>query len=169
MIIASNYALRLMHTSYVIAIGSNQRHPRYGAPAQIVTAVIEALTPLARSRIISSRPIGPSQRRYANAAILIESALMPPALLLKLKSIEHDFGRRAAGQRWSARVLDLDIILWSGGVWVDKTLTIPHPEYRSRSFVLGPLRNVAPQWRDPLTGFSTLQLKACLDRKRPCP
>jgi 2-amino-4-hydroxy-6-hydroxymethyldihydropteridine diphosphokinase len=169
MIIASNYALHLMRTSYVIAIGSNKRHPRYGAPAQIVAAVIEALMPLARSRIISSRPIGPSQRRYANAAILIESALMPPVLLLKLKSIEHNFGRRTSGQRWSARVLDLDIILWSGGIWADKTLTIPHPDYRVRSFVLGPLCDVAPKWRDPVTRFSALQLKACLDRKRPRP
>jgi 2-amino-4-hydroxy-6-hydroxymethyldihydropteridine diphosphokinase len=158
-----------MRTSYIIALGSNRRHPRHGAPARVVAVAMAALDPVARSRIISSRPIGPSQRAYANAAILIESDLTPPALLEHLKAIEHGFGRRASGQRWRARVLDLDIILWSGGIWADKTLTIPHPAYRVRSFVLGPLCDVAPQWRDPLTGFSALQLKARLDRKRPRP
>jgi 2-amino-4-hydroxy-6-hydroxymethyldihydropteridine diphosphokinase len=156
-----------MRTSYILALGSNRRHPRHGAPARVVAAAMAALDPVARSRIISSRPIGPSQRAYANAAVLIESDLTPPGLLEHLKAIERDFGRRASGQRWSARVLDLDIILWSGGIWADEWLIIPHPAYRLRSFVLGPLCDVAPQWRDPLTRFSALQLKACLDRKRP--
>jgi 2-amino-4-hydroxy-6-hydroxymethyldihydropteridine diphosphokinase len=156
-----------MRTSYIIALGSNRRHPRHGAPARVLTAAMAKLDPLVRSRIVTSRPIGPSLRAYANAAIVIESDLSPPALLMHLKSIERGFGRRSGGQRWLARVLDLDIILWSGGIWADKALTIPHPAYRLRSFVLGPLCDVAPKWRDPLTRFSALQLKACLDRKRP--
>jgi 2-amino-4-hydroxy-6-hydroxymethyldihydropteridine diphosphokinase len=153
-----------MRTSYIIALGSNQRHPRHGAPTRVVAAAMAALDPVARSRIITSRPIGPSQRAYANAAVLIESDLTPPALLEHLKAIEHDFGRRASGQRWRARVLDLDIILWSGGIWADKRLSIPHPAYRQRDFVLAPLCEVARWWRDPLTYFSPPQLKARLDR-----
>ena len=155
-----------MRTSYVIALGSNQRHPRHGAPARVVTAAMALLEPVARSRIISSVAIGPSQRRYANAAVLIESELPPPALLIHLKTIERSFGRRSRGQRWSARVLDLDIILWSGGIWADATLTVPHPAFRARSFVLTPLCEITPRWRDPISHFSTLQLKARLDRKR---
>ncbi len=155
-----------MRTSYIIALGSNRRHPRYGAPAHVLAAAMAMLDPVARSRIIASRPIGPSQRAYANAAILIESDLPPPALLLYLKAIEHGFGRRTSGQRWGARVLDLDIILWSGGVWADKVLTIPHPAYRQRRFVLGPLCEIAARWRDPLTHFSPPQQKARLDRAR---
>ena len=155
-----------MRTSYVIALGSNQRHPRHGAPARVVTAAMALLEPVARSRIISSAAIGPSQRRYANAAVLIESDLAPPALLTHLKAIERRFGRRSRGQRWAARVLDLDIILWSGGIWADVTLTVPHPSFRARSFVLTPLCEITPDWRDPISHFSTLQLKARLDRKR---
>jgi 2-amino-4-hydroxy-6-hydroxymethyldihydropteridine diphosphokinase len=155
-----------MRTSYIIALGSNRRHPRHGAPARILTAAMAALDPVACSRIITSRPIGPSQRAYANAVILIESVLTPPALLQHLKGVECDFGRRTSGQRWSARVLDLDIILWSGGIWVDEILTVPHPAYRLRSFVLGPLCEIAAWWRDPLTHFSPPQLKARLDRAR---
>lgn len=155
-----------MRTSYIIALGSNRRHPRHGGPAHVLAAAMAKLDPLARSRIIISRPIGPSQRAYANAAILIESDLSPPALLVHLKAIERDFGRRSGGQRWLARVLDLDIILWSGGVWADETLTIPHLAYRQRRFVLGPLCEIAPWWRDPLTHFSPPQQKARLDRAR---
>ena len=155
-----------MRTSYIIALGSNRRHPRHGAPARVVTAAMALLEPVARSRIISSVAIGPSQRRYANAAVLIESDLPPPALLTHLKAIERSFGRHSRGQRWSARVLDLDIILWSGGIWTDATLTVPHPSFRARSFVLTPVCEITPNWRDPISHFSTLQLKARLDRKR---
>ena len=155
-----------MRTSYIIALGSNRRHHRHGAPAHVLATAMAMLDPVACSRIIASRPIGPSQRAYANAVILIESDLTPPTLLQHLKSIERDFGRRTGGQRWRARVLDLDIILWSGGVWVDEALTIPHPAYRQRRFVLGPLCEIAPWWRDPLTHFSPPQQKARLDRAR---
>ena len=158
-----------MRTSYIIALGSNRRHPRHGAPAHVLAAAMAGLDPIARSRIITSRPIGPSQRAYANAAILIESDLSPPALLAHLKTIERSFGRRAGGQRWAARVLDLDIILWSGGIWVDKVLIVPHPAYRLRSFVLGPLCEIAAWWRDPLTYFLPPQQKARLDRKQTHP
>ena len=155
-----------MRTSYIIALGSNRRHLRHGAPTRVLAAAMAELDAVVRSRIIASRPIGPSQRAYANAAILIESNLSPPALLMHLKSIERDFGRRMGGQRWSARVLDLDIILWSGGIWADVTLTVPHPAYRARRFVLAPLCEIAARWRDPLTHFSPPQQKARLDRAR---
>lgn len=154
-----------MRTSYIIALGSNRRHHRYGAPRQVLAAAMRRLAPLASSHIINSRPLGPSQRSYANAVILIECDLRPPEMLAQLKAIEHGFGRRAGGQRWSARVLDLDIILWSGGVWHDDRLTIPHPAYRLRRFVLAPLCEIAAGWRDPITHFSPPQQKARLDRK----
>lgn len=158
-----------MRTSYVIAIGSNQRHPRYGAPAQVVAAAAARLAPRVRSRIIITPPLGPSRRRYANAAVLIDSTLSPPELLIALKAIEHDFGRRVRGQRWAARVLDLDIILWSGGIWSDARLTIPHPAFRTRSFVLRPLVETVPDWRDPISQFSVRHLRARLDRKQHSP
>jgi 2-amino-4-hydroxy-6-hydroxymethyldihydropteridine diphosphokinase len=154
-----------MPSSYIIAIGSNRRHYRYGAPHKVVAAAIDLLDPVAVSSIMINRPIGPSKRAYANGAILIENDLPPLQLLAHLKSIEQSFGRRARGQRWSARVLDLDIILWSGGIWADRQLTIPHPAYRIRDFVLRPITDIAGQWRDPVTHFSVAQHKARLDRK----
>ena len=89
-------------------------------------------------------------------------------MLARLKAIERAFGRRP-GRRWGARVLDLDIILWSGGCWRSKGLVVPHPRYRDRTFVLRPLHDVAPRWRDPLTGLTPRQLEARLTRPRPLP
>ena len=66
-------------------------------------------------------------------------------------------------------MLDLDIILWSGGIWKGAELHIPHPEYRQRSFVLGPANAIAPEWCDPTTGLSIAQLNARLTRARTLP
>lgn len=117
--------------------------------------------------MIASAPIGPSLRRYANAAAIIETTYSPPELLAHLKAIERRFGRGKGGQPWAARVLDLDVILWSGGIWASKGLGIPHPEFAKRSFVLRPAAQIAPKWRDPLTGRTIRQLRVLLDRRRP--
>ena len=156
---------------YAIALGSNRRQGHYGAPERVIDAALDALADgevdvLTDSGVITSSAIGPSLRRYANAAALIESALAPPALLALLKSIERNFGRRP-GQRWSARVLDIDIILWSGGLWSTPTLSIPHPHWRARRFVADPLASIAPDWCDPVTGLTVRHIAHRLRHPRP--
>ncbi|MDF2383499.1 2-amino-4-hydroxy-6-hydroxymethyldihydropteridine diphosphokinase [Nostoc ellipsosporum NOK] len=155
----------MARTSYAIAIGSNRRG-RHGSPAREVAAAIGALGGVtAVSPILHTPPLGPSKRRFANAVALIESDEPPPALLRRLKAIERGFGRRR-GQNWGARVIDLDIVLWSGGSWGEPALTVPHRLFRHRAFVLAPLARVAADWRDPVTGLSVRQLAARLRRKR---
>lgn len=144
---------------YVIALGSNRRG-RHGAPEAEVRAALAAIGGVVRaSPIIATAPLGPSRRRFANAVALIESEEAPPALLARLKRIERAFGRRR-GRRWDSRVIDLDIILWSGDVWASDGLVIPHPQFRHRGFVLQPLNAIVPAWRDPLTGRTIRQLAA---------
>ena len=156
---------------YAIGLGSNRRHARFGDPRQVLMAALAALEgehieAVDASPIIASDPIGPSPRRYANAVALVASPLSPPEMLERLHAIEAAFGRRI-GQRWSARTLDLDILLWSGGVWSEPTLTIPHPAMASRAFVLGPLRAIAPEWPHPLLRRTIRQLAATLVRAKP--
>jgi 2-amino-4-hydroxy-6-hydroxymethyldihydropteridine diphosphokinase len=155
-------------TRFAIALGSNRRHGRYGAPQHIIEAALTVLDMpvLARSRVILTHPVGPGKRVYANAAAIIESDLTPDALLCHLKRIEVAFGRRSC-QRWGDRVLDLDIILWSAGIWATPTATIPHARFRERRFVLNPFAEIAPDWRDPVTNRTVRHLKARLDRKLP--
>ena len=154
-----------MKRSYLIALGSNQRHVRHGGPRAVLRAALAVLMPEAASPIIATAPLGPSRRRYANAAAIIRSHDKPDALLARLKAIEASFGCRRAGQPWRARVLDLDIIMWQGGAWSSPGLTVPHVAFRSRSFVITPAAQIAPRWRDPLTGLTVRQLQARLTRR----
>lgn len=119
----------------------------------------------ARGPVLLSDPVGPSLRRYANSAALLQTELAPPELLARLKATERAFGRRTGGQRWASRVLDLDIILWNGGPYVEPGLVIPHPLFRIRDFVLRPASRIAGDWRDPLSHLTVKQLTARLTRK----
>ena len=157
-------------TSYVIALGSNRRHHRHGDPRQVLEAACDALESaglalVAASPVIRTDAIGPAGRAFANGAIVVESTLAPQAMIARLKAIERAFGRRP-GRRWGPRVIDLDIILWSGGLWAGDGLTIPHPGFRERRFVLDPLLAMVPDWRDPMTGLSVRHLHTRLARRR---
>ena len=135
---------------YAIALGSNRPHGRHGRPASVVEAAIARLDEdfglFDASPIVLNAAHGGAGRDFANAVALIESEDEPPAMLRRVKAIERAFGRRR-GRRWGPRVLDLDLILWSGGTFRSRRLTVPHPQLASRDFVLQPLAAIAPNWR----------------------
>jgi len=135
---------------YAVAIGSNRPHGRHGRPREVVKAAIAELERqfdlFDASQIVLNAAHGSAGRDFANAVALVESDLEPPAMLRRLKAIERSFGRRR-GRRWAARVLDLDLILWSGGAFRSRRLTVPHPRIAERSFVVCPLAVIAPAWR----------------------
>ncbi|WP_311269846.1 2-amino-4-hydroxy-6-hydroxymethyldihydropteridine diphosphokinase [Sphingobium sp. WCS2017Hpa-17] len=152
---------------YALALGSNRPLSARLTPARLLQAATALIGEQARvlriSPTLSTPPLGPSARRFANGALLVESVLSPPAMLAFLQTIENRLGRRRY-RRWGARSVDIDIILWSGGRWASRTLTIPHAAWRGRSFVLTPLLAVTPDWRDPRTGLSVRHLHARLQK-----
>ena len=153
---------------YAVAIGSNRPHGRHGRPAAVVEAAIARLDRdfglFDASAIVLNPAHGGAGRDFANAVAVIESDLDPSAMLRSLKRIEREFGRRP-GRRWGPRVLDLDLLLWSGGDFRSRKLTIPHPQLAKRGFVLQPLAAIAPRWR--IGSLSVLQLTARLARRSP--
>lgn len=154
---------------YAIAIGSNRPHGRFGRPPQVVEAAIARLDRdfglFDASPILLNPAHGGAGRDFANAVALVESDLDPPEMLKRLKQIEREFGRRR-GRRWGPRVLDLDLVLWSGGTFRSRRLIIPHPELEGRGFVLQPLAAVSPYWR--IRGsLNARHLAHRLARKRP--
>ena len=154
---------------YAIAIGSTRLHGRYGRPPQVVEAVIARLDEefglFDASPIMLNAAIGGAGRDFANAVALVESELDPPAMLRRIKALEREFGRRR-GKHWAARVLDLDISLWSGGRFRSRRLTIPHDGLEERSFVLQPLAAIAPSWR-VRRSLTTRHLAHRLAHRRP--
>lgn len=154
---------------YAVALGSNRPHGRFGRPAAVIEAAISRLDKefglFDASPIVLNPAHGGAGRDFANAVALVESELAPPAMLAQLKSIEREFGRRP-GKRWGPRVLDLDLVLWSGGRFRSRRLTIPHPEIERRNFVIGPLTAIAPAWR-VRGALSARQLAERLARRAP--
>lgn len=117
---------------------------------------------LANAPILSTAPEGGvADQPFLNSALICETHLTPQEFLEQLHRIEAACGRERA-RRWDNRTLDLDIILWqSNGESLrlhSETLTIPHPRFQSRLFVLEPAAAIAARWRDPVTGKTIKQL-----------
>jgi len=95
---------------------------------------------LKSSRIIESEPVGgpPGQGKFLNAVLKMRTALLPSALLKKLKNIEKELGRKKT-VCFGARTIDLDILLYGDQVIKNKKLEIPHPRMFARDFVIKPL------------------------------
>jgi len=165
-----------MPATILIAIGSNRRHGRHGDPRSIVAAAIVALQAAglviaARSTIRTTEPLGPSRRAFANAMVAVDASIDPTPLLALLQRIERQFGRQP-GQRWAARVLDLDIIAAGdtatrGWRRARRGLIVPHRAVADRGFVLDPLVEIAGGWRHPVLHLTARQLRARQRRPKP--
>ena len=104
---------------------------------------------------------------FVNAVAAVKTSLQPVELLMLLHGVETDFGRLRSAAN-GPRTLDLDLLDYDGRVMTEPHLTLPHPRMATRSFVLVPLRDVAPGWRHPGTGQGLAELLAALpDRDAP--
>ena len=146
-----------------VALGSN-----LGDPQQQLLDAMQALatTPglrlLQRSALYRTPPWGMLQQPpFVNAAVQLDSALSPHALLDALLAIEQRAGR-VRGARNGPRTLDLDLLHVDGVQLDDARLSLPHPRMAQRAFVLLPLRDIAPALQLP--GYGRVdQLLAALD------
>lgn len=144
-----------------IALGSNLGD-RVAHLNFAVARLQAALTNLKVSRYRDTVPVGVSgpQPLYLNAAAVGGTTIAADALMGLLLEIEAERGR--ARPRLNApRTLDLDLILYGDEV-IDGPVTVPHPRFRERRFVLGPLAEIAPAMRDPVGGKTIAELLAAL-------
>jgi 2-amino-4-hydroxy-6-hydroxymethyldihydropteridine diphosphokinase len=132
-------------TAY-IGLGSNLSDPKkqvnWAAKeiANISDSQVIALSPL-----YLSKPMGPQdQDDYINAVVALETRLSALELLDALQAIESAAGRVRKDNRWGARILDCDILLYGNETIENERLTIPHYGMKVREFVLLPLADIAP-------------------------
>jgi len=152
----------------LLGLGANLPSARGGSPRETLLAALAALEAegvrvVARSRWYDSAAWpDPSQPRYWNAVVAVETALDPVALLALLHRVEAACGR-VRGARNAPRTVDLDLLDYDGLVRKGPEAPfLPHPRMAERGFVLLPLREVAPDWRHPVSGASVDALIAAL-------
>lgn len=132
---------RLTHRA-VVAIGSN-----LGDREDYLRFAVGQLSPLvAESQVFETDPVGgPSgQGAYLNMVVSFDTTLDPFALVRRLQRIEAEAGRQRI-VHWGARTLDLDLLFYDDATIESPELTLPHPRYAERRFVLAPLTEVAPE------------------------
>ena len=151
-----------METVYV-GLGSN-----LSDPVQQVTrgcaeiAALNQVQLIKTSSLYHSPPMGPTdQPDYINAVAEIATSLTPEELLVELQAIENKHGRVRTAQRWSARALDLDILLFGDKVINSEALVIPHLGLYERAFVLYPLLEIAPELVVPGHGSISKLVQNC--------
>lgn len=104
----------------------------------------------------------PSAPAFLNGVVIVRTDLTPRAVIERLHGVETAFGRRA-GIRNAPRTLDLDLIAYGRRVIDEGGLVLPHPRAAQRAFVMGPLAQIAPQWRHPVLNRTAAQLWAEAD------
>ncbi len=142
-----------------IALGSNLGNRR-AALAFGVDRLSQLIPNLTVSDFIETEPEGEGlqdQPLYLNAVVAGDTALTAREILDALLAIEREYGRERPFPG-AARTLDLDLILLGDSIEDAPGLHVPHPRFRERFFVLGPLAEVAPDMIDPVTGLKVWEL-----------
>jgi 2-amino-4-hydroxy-6-hydroxymethyldihydropteridine diphosphokinase len=144
---------------FAVALGSNLGN-RVAAIEFASARLATLLSNLRVSEVIETWPVGPGaddQNLYLNAVAVGEADLSARAVLDALLDIERAFGRERPHKN-AARTLDLDLILAGDQILIENGLEVPHPRFRERFFVLGPLAEVAPDLVDPVSGMRVGEL-----------
>jgi 2-amino-4-hydroxy-6-hydroxymethyldihydropteridine diphosphokinase len=153
-------------TRAVIGLGAN-----LGDPVAQLQAAIAAIGRLPETRVTASSsfyrtaPVGHrAQPDFVNAAIAIDTALAPRALLEGLHAIERAAGRERSFKD-APRTIDLDVLIYDDRVVDEPGLTIPHPRLHERAFALAPLVEIAPEAVVPGRGRAADLLARCADQR----
>jgi 2-amino-4-hydroxy-6-hydroxymethyldihydropteridine diphosphokinase len=146
-----------------IALGSNLGDSLATLDGALtVLAHTPGIALVARSHWYLTKAVGPPQPDYLNGCALLQVTLTPQALLETLLQTEAKFGR-IRRERWGARTLDLDLLLFDDVVLDTPKLQIPHPRMTERAFVLVPLAEIAPDWIEPISGNAIAALVQTVD------
>jgi 2-amino-4-hydroxy-6-hydroxymethyldihydropteridine diphosphokinase len=133
-----------------LGLGSNLETPMEQLrAARLAILNVDGISETAFSSLYRSPPMGSqNQPDYVNAVMAIETDLLPLELLATTQQIENEHGR-IRKERWGARTLDIDILLFGDDVLNFPELIVPHYGMSERAFVLYPLFEISPDLEIP--------------------
>lgn len=99
-----------------------------------------------------------SNRGYYNMVVQVSTLLSAEEVLRICLSIEGQLGRTRSGVGYQDRTMDIDIIFYNTMISKNQDLTVPHPRFHLRNFVLVPLQEIAALYIDPLSKQTITQL-----------
>lgn len=135
-----------------LGLGSNVGDRRATLERGIEALNAPDLRILRVSPIYETEPQGlRGQEWFLNLAVEAETSLFPRQLLQRIRRVEREFGRKRSVPN-GPRTLDIDILFFGRSVIQTAELQVPHPRYSERRFVLAPMADLAPDWRDPMSG-----------------
>jgi 2-amino-4-hydroxy-6-hydroxymethyldihydropteridine diphosphokinase len=146
-----------------IGLGSNLESPiAQLKSARLAINALDDVKELVFSNLYASSPMGPQdQPDYVNAVMSVATSLSPLDLLHALQAIELEHGRVRGVQRWGARTLDLDVLLYGDQQIDTPELTVPHQGIAERAFVLVPLSDCDADLVIPGKGELSNLLRNC--------
>jgi 2-amino-4-hydroxy-6-hydroxymethyldihydropteridine diphosphokinase len=152
-------------TTVYLALGSN-----VGDSAQYIAKAVNllgsALQDIQQAPLYTSKAVGyTDQADFLNTAISGQTELAPQALLQAIHGVEQQVGR-VKRFRWGPREIDIDIIFYDNQTLKTENLTIPHPSFRERDFVLRPLVDLSSKMVDPVSQKTVKQLLDALEPSR---
>lgn len=121
---------------------------------------------LLTSSVYETEPVGFVGDSFYNLVVRFESALSAKEVAKQLRQIELDHGRTRESQKFSARTLDLDLILYGDQIISDGRLQIPRDEIERYAFVLEPLAEIAPNEKHPISGKTYSELWQQFDKSK---
>ena len=146
----------------LIGLGANLPTEKFGSPRAALGAALHAIEQKGiqikqRAPWYQTAPVPISdQPWYVNGVAELTTDQSPSEVIAILLELENSFGRVRTA-RYAPRILDLDLLAYKDQIIIGTTpsdLTVPHPRMQGRSFVVLPLRNIAPVWCDPVSGLT---------------
>ena len=151
----------------LIGLGGNLGQPEV-AFSQALEGLANEGRVMAVSKLWRTRPVGPPQPDYLNAAALIDWPAAPGALLHRCRELEVVAGRnREQEERWGPRDLDLDLLIARSAVCRGPDLDLPHPRLHERRFALEPAAELVPDWLHLLLGETIRELAITAREREP--
>lgn len=143
-----------------MGLGSNMGDRRSMLQQALEKLEDPALRRLRTSTLYETEPVGlREQGWFLNLVAEFESDLFPKQLLQRALRVERELGRKRTVPN-GPRTIDIDILLYGQTIMRSEELTLPHPRYSERRFVLAPLAELNPKLRDPITGRSVTEMLA---------